>query len=100
MIGSGRLKYEPLTISQVSEIVGRLKGGENPTEIGRAMGLAMTRAAHIKQGRAYKSIIRFLKVENGLEGTDPGRGYEDRDIFNSSLTIPCPCCNSSTSSPK
>lgn len=97
---AGGPKWEHLTIPQVSEIVGRLKNGENPTEIGRAMSIPMSRAAHIKQGRAYNKIVRFLKIENGLEGANPGRGYEDRDILSGPITIACPCCSGSTSDPK
>ena len=89
----------PLTISQIAEVVGRLQCGESPPEIGRIMGIPYCRIYHIKQGRADKKIIRYLKIENGLDPASAGRGFEVRDTVNSSVTI-CACCLGVPSDPK
>jgi len=94
-----RKKWEHLTVAQVSEIVGRLKCGESCPDISRAMMIPECRPYHIKQGRAYKKITDYLKIEYGLPGATVRDGFEVRDTVNTTTTF-CACCDSSASDPK
>ena len=92
-------KWTDLTISQVSEIVGRFRCNETATHIGREMNLPMCRPAHIKQGRAYKSIIQYMKIEDSINGQSLPRGYEIRDTPTNTIKV-CGCCDGNPCSPR